>query len=91
MRRSLIRDAGSNGERGKDVLVGLDTIEVGTGSDMSWPANEHGNANATLPSRHLVAAIRSRGAEGPGLMFRSVVRRIDDDGVVCDSHVIELL
>ena len=61
------------------------------GLDLARPAHEARHAPAAFPVGVLLAAERRVGAVRPGVVFRSVVGGVHDDGVVGDAQLIELV
>jgi hypothetical protein len=58
----------------------------------TWPAAHHArNAKAALPVGVFFTAERSDTAVRPGIVMRTIVRGIDDDGVVVDAEFFELI
>src|SRR4051812_22314404 len=59
--------------------------------DLAWPADEAWYAPSTLPVGVLLAAERRVCAVRPSIVFRPVVGRIHDNGVVGDPQFVELV
>src|SRR5262245_47748381 len=55
------------------------------------PAHHHRNTEAAFPCRSLLAVKRRHGAVGPESEFGTIVRCIENDGIVRDTEVVELL
>ena len=52
---------------------------------------EHGHAECAFPVGVLLRAEGRHRTVGPGVHVRPVVARVDDEGVVCDPHVVQRL
>ena len=58
---------------------------------MSRPADHGGHAESAFPVGVLLAAERRGRRVRPGELVRTVVGRVDDDGVVGDAKIVERL
>src|SRR6185437_8016437 len=78
-------------EGGNPVVVAHDLVGNSAGLDVSRPSNQAGHAKGALPVGVLLGAEPGHGAVRPGIHVRSIVARINHDGVVGDSHIVERL
>ena len=86
-----VRIAGGRQQSRKHVDVRHDAVQYRARLDLPRPAHEAGYAPAAFPVGILLAAERGGGAVGPGVVLRSVVGGVHDDGVVGDAQLIELV
>ena len=86
-----VRLARDGGERGDPIVVTHEFVGHGTRLDHSWPADQAGNPERALPVRVLLGAEGRHRAVRPRVHVRSIVRGVDDDGVIRDAHLIERL
>src|SRR5215475_14615712 len=73
------------------ILMALQRVRDGPSGDNAWPAQQAGYAHAPFPGRAFFAAERCIAAIGPVQQLEAIVGRIDDDGVVGDSKLVELV
>ena len=59
------------------------------GFDLPGPADHLGNAERAFPVGGLLAAERGRRTVGPAVGVRTVVGRVDDDGVLGDAEFVD--
>ena len=69
--------------------MGLNAVQNLTGGHLARPAQHRGHPHAAFMGGHLLAAEGCRLTVRPGAVFRSVIGRIPDDGVVGQAIVIE--
>ena len=62
-----------------------------SGLDVTGPTHHCRHAESAFPVGVLLRPERSHGSVRPSVHVRSVVRGVDDDGVVGDAHVVERL
>ena len=86
-----VRIAGGGEQRRKHVDVRDDAVQHRAGLDLARPAHEARHAPAALPVGVLLAAERRVGAVRPGVVLRTVVGGVHDDGVVGDAQLVELV
>src|SRR5262249_57995877 len=86
-----VRITGSSEQRRKHVDVRNDAVEDRAGLDLTRPTHEARHPPTTLPVAVLLGAERGRGAVRPGVVLRTVVGGVHDDGVVSDAQLIELV
>src|SRR5580658_1650394 len=75
-------------ESGKQILMREEIVIDGACLDCAGPANKHRHAITAFPVCGFFAAIWRGAAVWPGHIFVTVVRGVDNDGVVRDSQVI---
>ena len=82
---------GGGKECRQPVLMIENIIDDRTRLDHSRPANKSRHAKAALPGRAFLSAERLHASVGIGVGLGTVVGRVDDDGVVGDTQIIELV
>ena len=71
--------------------MALDAIGDPSGRDVPGPLDQARDAHAAFPSGALLAPERGHAAVRPGQLLVAVVRRVDHDGVVGNSKILQLL
>src|SRR5215510_7041202 len=92
--KELLLEIGTScrrGERDIQILMALNLIRHTPGRNLAWPAHHHRDTDAAFPCRTLLATERRIAAVGPEQQLVTVVGRVDNDGIVTDTEVIELL
>src|SRR5215467_10792860 len=83
--------ASRSGKCGNKVLVCEELVEHGAGFDHAGPADESWNSVASLKIGRFLASIGSATPIGPAHHLSAVIGRINNDGVVGNSQIIDLL
>ena len=81
----------SRGDQGRAPILGRkDLVDLAVRGNVARPANQRRDAVATFPIGVLLTTERSCAAIRPGEYLGPIIGRVDDDGVVGYSQIVQL-